>query len=76
MSQIATWTALTVIGGLFLFIGAQAFVHAQGNDTSLGNTTMGNSTNSTGWTGHATTMSDHEDTTGSIASGFPTLDNP
>ena len=57
MSQIATWTALTVIGGLFLLIGAQAFVYAQGNDTSLGNTTMGNSTNSTTWAGNTTTTS-------------------
>ena len=71
MSQIAIWTALTVIGGLFLLIGAQAFVYAQGNDTN--GTYMANSTNSTGWTGNATTTSGEPDTTGNIA-GIPTGD--
>jgi hypothetical protein len=49
MSQIRIWMALAVIGGLFLLIGGQASVYAQGmNDTSMGNATMmGNATNAT-----------------------------
>lgn len=62
MSQIATWAALTVIGGLFLLIGVQPFVYAQGNDTSMGNTTMGNSTT---WAANATSAGNM---TGNISS--------
>jgi hypothetical protein len=50
MSQIRIWMALAVIGGLFLLMGVQTYVYAQGaNDTSMGNATtmMGNATNAT-----------------------------
>jgi hypothetical protein len=43
MSQIKIWMALAIFGGLFLLIGVQSLVYAQGNDTSM----MGNATNAT-----------------------------
>jgi len=65
MSQIAIWTALTVIGGLFLLIGVQAFIYAQDSiDTS-----MGNATNATTWRGNATNASSELDLSGKIATG-------
>ena len=47
MSQIKIWMALTIIGGLFLLIGVQSLVYAQGNDTSM----MGNATNASSMAG-------------------------
>jgi len=43
MSQIKIWMALAIFGSLFLLIGVQSLVYAQGNDTSM----MGNATNAT-----------------------------
>jgi hypothetical protein len=74
MSQIAIWTALVIIGGLFLLIGVQAFaqdknVTSMGNVTNMGNETLGNSTNSTGMA-NTTAMSSELEQSGSIA-GIP-----
>jgi hypothetical protein len=56
--------ALALIGGLFLLIGAQTSVNAQGaNDTSM----MGNATNATAWMGNATNATDTGNMTGSIS---------
>jgi hypothetical protein len=58
--------ALAVIGGLFLLIGAQSSVYAQGaNDTSM----MGNATNATAWMGNATSTGNE---TGNISGVGPT----
>lgn len=66
MSQIRIWTALALIGGLFLVIGVQTFSFAQeANDTLM----MGNATNATSWTGNATNATSMDNETGNI-SGF------
>jgi hypothetical protein len=66
MSQFRIWMALAVIGGLFLLIGAQSSVYAQGaNDTSM----MGNATNATAWMGNATSTGNE---TGNISGVGPT----
>jgi hypothetical protein len=77
MSQIATWTAITLIAGLFLMIGVQSFIYAQdGNFTSTGNatnaTTLGNLTNTT-TVGNTTITSGELDQSGGIAA-IPTGD--
>jgi hypothetical protein len=64
MSQFRIWMALGVIGGLFLLIGAQTSVYAQGaNDTSM----MGNATNATAWMGNATNATSMDNETGNIS---------
>ena len=63
MSQIKIWMALTILGGLFLLIGMQSLVYAQGNDTSA----MGNATNATGWMGNATNATSAGNMTGNIS---------
>ena len=63
MSQIKIWMALTVLGGLFLLIGMQSLVYAQGNDTSM----MGNATNATGWMGNATNATSAGNMSGNIS---------
>ena len=61
MSQIRIWMALTVIGGLFLLVGAQSMVYAQmSNDTSM----MGNGTS---WAGNATNATGTGNETGNIS---------
>jgi hypothetical protein len=77
MSQIAVWTALVIIGGLFLLVGVQAYaldknVTSMGNVTNMGNETLGNSTNSTAM-GNTTVTSEELEQTGSIAT-IPTGD--
>ncbi len=68
MSQIKIWMALTVIGGLFLLVGAQSLVFAQGaNDTSM----MGNATNATGWAANATNATSMANGTGNISGLLP-----
>ena len=63
MSQIKIWMAVTVIGGLFLLIGAQSMVYAQmSNDTSM----MGNATNAR-WMGNATNATSTGNETGNIS---------
>jgi hypothetical protein len=63
MSQIKIWMALTVLGGLFLLIGMQSLVYAQGNDTSM----MGNATNATSWAANATNATSMANDTGNIS---------
>lgn len=64
MSQIRIWMALTVIGGLFLLIGAQSLVFAQmSNDPSM----MGNATNATSLAGNATNATSMGNETGNIS---------
>jgi len=63
MSQIKIWMALTVLGGLFLLIGMQSLVYAQGNDTSM----MGNATNATSWAANATNGTSMANDTGNIS---------
>jgi hypothetical protein len=63
MSQIKIWMALTILGGLFLLIGMQSLVYAQGNDTSM----MGNATNATGWMGNATNATSAGNMSGNIS---------
>lgn len=64
MSQFKIWMALTVIGGLFLLIGAQTSVNAQdANDTLM----IGNATNATSWTGNATNATSTANDTGNIS---------
>jgi hypothetical protein len=59
--------ALAVIGGLFLLMGVQTYVYAQGaNDTSM----MGNATNATTMMGNATNATSMGNETGNI-SGLP-----
>jgi hypothetical protein len=70
MTQFRIWMALTIIGGLFLLIGAQTSVYAQeANDTSAA---MGaaakNATNATAWMGNATSMGNE---TGNISGVGP-----
>ena len=65
MSQIKIWMALAIFGGLFLLIGVQSLVYAQGNDTSA----MGNATNATSWSANATNATSTGNDTGNI-SGF------
>jgi len=68
MSQIRTWMALTVIGGLFLLIGLQSFVYAQmSNDTSM----MGNMTNASSMTGNWTNATSTGNETGNISGCAP-----
>jgi hypothetical protein len=63
MSQIKIWMALAIFGGLFLLIGVQSFVYAQGNDTSM----MGNATNATSWSANATNATSMANDTGNIS---------
>jgi hypothetical protein len=70
MSQIEIWTAFTIIGGLFLLIGAHAYaqdknVTSMGNVTNMENATKGNSTNSTAM-GNTTTIGSELNQTGGI----------
>jgi hypothetical protein len=72
MTQFRICMALTIIGGLFLLIGAQTSVYAQeANDTSAA---MGaaakNATNATAWMGNATNATSTGNETGNI-SGIP-----
>jgi len=60
MSQIKIWMALTILGGLFLLIGVQSLVYAQGNDTSM----MGNATS---WSANATNATSMGNDTGNIS---------
>jgi hypothetical protein len=65
--------ALTIIGGLFLLIGAQTSVYAQeANDTSAA---MGaaakNATNATAWMGNATNATSTGNETGNISGLIP-----
>jgi hypothetical protein len=65
MSQTKIWTALALIGALFLVVGVQTSVSAQmANDTSM----MGNSTNATGWMANATNATSATNMTGNISS--------
>lgn len=75
MSQFRNWMALTIIGGLFLLIGAQSSVYAQeANDTSaaMGAATQ-NATNATAWMGNATNATDMGNETGNISGIAPTV---
>lgn len=66
MLQLKILTALTILGGIFLLIGVEGIVYAQGaNDTSA----MGNATNATAWSGNATGMGNE---TGNISGIGPT----
>ena len=67
MSQIKIWMALAIFGGLFLLIGVQALVSAQGNDTSA----MGNATNATSWSANATNATSTGNDTGNISGLIP-----
>ena len=68
MSQIRIWMALAVIGGLFLLMGVQTYVYAQGaNDTSM---MGGNMTNATTMMGNMTNATSMGNETGNI-SGLP-----
>jgi hypothetical protein len=64
MSQIKIWMALAIFGGLFLLIGVQSLVYAQGNDTSM---MMGNATNATSWSANATNATSMGNETGNIS---------
>lgn len=63
MSQIKIWMALAIFGGLFLLIGVQSLVYAQGNDTSA----MGNATNATSWSANSTNATSLGNETGNIS---------
>jgi len=67
MSQIKIWMALAIFGGLFLLIGVQSLVYAQGNDTSA----MGNATNATSWSANATNATSTGNDTGNISGLIP-----
>jgi hypothetical protein len=67
MSQIKIWMALAIFGGLFLLIGVQSLVYAQGNDTSA----MGNATNATSWSANATNATSMGNDTGTISGLLP-----
>jgi hypothetical protein len=67
MSQIKIWMALAIFGGLFLLIGVQSLVYAQGNDTSI----MGNATNATSWSANATNATSTGKDTGNISGLIP-----
>jgi len=67
MSQIKIWMALAIFGGLFLLIGVQSLVYAQGNDTSA----MGNATNATSWSANATNATSMANDTGNISGVLP-----
>ena len=68
MSQIKIWMALAIFGGLFLLIGVQSLVYAQGNDTSM---MMGNATNGTSWSANATNATSTGNDTGNISGLIP-----
>ena len=59
--------ALAIFGGLFLLIGVQSLVYAQGNDTSA----MGNATNATSWSANATNATSMGNDTGNISGVLP-----
>ena len=69
MSKTKISMALALIGGLFLVIGVQSLVYAQGaNDTSaaMGAATE-NATNATAWMGNATNATGTGNETGNIS---------